>query len=142
MGDLVSLGTGVVFLTVAAFIMFNKVYSPQFVVWLIPLAALAWPKWKDFLIWQLFEVLHFWAIWMYLYATTADIQASNTFPTSFYVFAVLGHMIATGYLMYKVAQSMLEPRLDPVRRVGQVDPQAGAFAGAKDRFVLGVKHGA
>lgn len=131
-----------VFLIVAAFIMFNKVYSPQFVVWLIPLAALAWPKWKDFLIWQLFEVLHFWAIWMYLYATTADIQASNTFPTSFYVFAVLGHMIATGYLMYKVAQSMLEPGLDPVRRVGQVDPQAGAFAGAKDRFVLGVKHGA
>jgi uncharacterized membrane protein len=131
-----------VFLIVASFIMFNKVYSPQFVVWLIPLAALAWPKWKDFLIWQLFEVLHFWAIWMYLYATTADIQASNTFPTAFYVFAVLGHMIATGYLMYRVVQSMYDPELDPVRRVGQFDPQAGAFAGAKDRFVLGAKHGA
>ena len=79
-----------VFLIVASFVMFNKVYSPQFVVWLIPLAALAWPKWKDFLIWQLFEVLHFWAIWMYLYASTADIKPSNTFPTSFYVLAVLG----------------------------------------------------
>lgn len=125
-----------VFLIVASFIMFNKVYSPQFVVWLIPLAALAWPKWKDFLIWQLFEVLHFWAIWMYLYATTADIQASNAFPTSFYVLAVLGHMIATGWLMYRICASMFDPRLDPVRRSGQVDPQAGAFAGARDSFVL------
>ncbi|MBP2372670.1 glycosyltransferase family 87 protein [Paeniglutamicibacter psychrophenolicus] len=131
-----------VFLIVASFILFNKVYSPQFVVWLIPLAALAWPKWKDFLIWQLFEVLHFWAIWMYLYATTADIKASNTFPTAFYVYAVLGHMIATGYLMYRVSQSMFDPDLDPVRRVGQEDPQAGAFAGAEDKFVLGARHGA
>ncbi len=131
-----------VFLIVASFILFNKVYSPQFVLWLIPLAALAWPKWKDFLVWQLFEVLHFWAIWMYLYATNADIKASNTFPTSFYVFAVLGHMIATGYLMYKVSQSMFDTELDPVRRVGQVDPQAGAFAGASDKFVLRTTHGA
>lgn len=131
-----------VFLIVASFVMFNKVYSPQFVVWLIPLAALAWPKWKDFLIWQLFEVLHFWAIWMYLYASTADIKPSNTFPTSFYVMAVLGHMVATGYLMYKVSESMFKPELDPVRRTGQFDPQAGAFAGAPDRFVLGAKRGA
>ena len=130
-----------VFLIVASFVMFNKVYSPQFVVWLIPLAALAWPKWKDFLIWQLFEVLHFWAIWMYLYASTADIKPSNTFPTSFYVFAVLGHMIATGYLMYRVGESMFRPELDPVRRVGQLDPQAGAFAGAPDKFVLGGRRG-
>ena len=69
-----------VFLIVASFILFNKVYSPQFVVWLVPLAALAWPKWKDFLVWQLFEVLHFWAIWMYLYATTADIKAVQHVP--------------------------------------------------------------
>ena len=131
-----------VFLIVASFVLFNKVYSPQFVVWLIPLAALAWPKWKDFLLWQLFEVLHFWAIWMYLYASTADIKPSNTFPTSFYVMAVLAHMIATGYLMYKVGESMFRPELDPVRRTGQTDPQAGAFAGAEDRFVLGPKRGA
>ena len=51
-------------------------------------------------------------------------------------------MIATGYLMYRVSQSMFDPELDPVRRVGQEDPQAGAFAGAEDRFVLGARHGA
>ena len=37
------------FLIVAAFILTNKVYSPQFVIWLIPLLALARPRWRDFL---------------------------------------------------------------------------------------------
>ncbi|MER2137033.1 MAG: glycosyltransferase 87 family protein, partial [Arthrobacter sp.] len=40
-----------VFLIVAAFILTNKVYSPQFVLWLVPLLALARPRWRDFLIW-------------------------------------------------------------------------------------------
>ena len=48
------------FLIVAAFILTNKVYSPQFVIWLIPLLALARPRWRDFLIWQGIEGLH-WA---------------------------------------------------------------------------------
>ncbi|MGG5752528.1 glycosyltransferase family 87 protein [Zafaria sp. Z1313] len=130
------------FLIVAAFVLVNKVYSPQFVVWLIPLAALAWPRWRDFLAWQLAEALHFWAIWMYLYANAADIQEQHTFPTAFYVLAVAGHMLATAYIMYRVARSMLHPEEDPVRRVGQDDPQAGPFAGAPDRFTLGGALGA
>ncbi len=55
-----------VFLTVAAFLLTNKVYSPQYVLWLIPLAALARPRWRDFLIWQATEVVHFFGIWMLL----------------------------------------------------------------------------
>ncbi|NEE19225.1 hypothetical protein G3M58_73760, partial [Streptomyces sp. SID7499] len=35
------------FLVVAAFILTNKVYSPQYVLWLIPLAVLARPRWRD-----------------------------------------------------------------------------------------------
>ncbi len=119
------------FLVVAAFVLFNKVYSPQFVVWLIPLAALAWPRWRDFLIWQLVEALHFWAIWMYLYSGSTDVKDQNTFPEAFYVLAVAAHMLATGYLMYKVARSIWDPHTDPVRRVGQDDPQAGPYAGVE-----------
>ncbi|MBM6622500.1 DUF2029 domain-containing protein [Micrococcaceae bacterium RIT802] len=119
------------FLVVAAFVLFNKVYSPQFVVWLVPLAALAWPRWRDFLIWQLVEALHFWAIWMYLYSGSTDVKAQNTFPEAFYVLAVVGHMVATGYLMFRVARSAWDPDTDPVRRVGQDDPQAGPYAGTE-----------
>ena len=47
------------FLVVALFVLTNKVYSPQYVLWLIPLAALARPRWRDFLIWQGCEVALF-----------------------------------------------------------------------------------
>ena len=37
----------VAFLVVAAFLMTNKVYSPQYVLWLLPLLVLARPRWRD-----------------------------------------------------------------------------------------------
>ena len=36
------------FLTVAAFLLVNKVYSPQYVLWLVFLFPLARPRWRDF----------------------------------------------------------------------------------------------
>ena len=54
------------FLVVLAFLLVNKVYSPQYVLWLLPLAALARPRWRDLLIWQACEVLYFFAVWMHI----------------------------------------------------------------------------
>lgn len=54
------------FLTVAAFALTNKVYSPQFVLWLIPLAALALPRWRFVLTWQVGEVAYVVGIWAHL----------------------------------------------------------------------------
>lgn len=127
----------ILFLIVASFVLFNKVYSPQFVVWLVPLVALAWPRWKDFLIWQLFEVLHFWAVWLHLWALSAQWEPQHSFPPAFYVYAVVAHILATLWIMWKVVESMLDPSKDPVRRVGQEDPQAGPFAGLPDKYTLG-----
>lgn len=62
------------FLIVAAFVLTNKVYSPQYVLWLIPLAALARPRWRDFLVWQACEVMYFLGIWMYLAYTGSGDQ--------------------------------------------------------------------
>ena len=50
----------------AGFLLVNKVYSPQYVLWLLPLAALARPRWRDQLIWQGGEVFYFAAVWWYL----------------------------------------------------------------------------
>ena len=49
-----------------AFLLVNKVYSPQYVLWLLPLAALARPRWRDLLIWQACEVFYFFAVWMHI----------------------------------------------------------------------------
>ncbi|WP_309081810.1 glycosyltransferase 87 family protein [Zhihengliuella sp.] len=129
------------FLIVASFILFNKVYSPQFVVWLVPLAVLALPGWRDFLVWQFFEVLHFFAIWAYLYSLDAQLEATNALAPSAYVLAVAGHMLSLLYLMGRVVHGMLAPEADPVRRTGagnvvQDDPAGGPFAGAADRLTL------
>ncbi|GAA1348068.1 glycosyltransferase 87 family protein [Arthrobacter koreensis] len=125
-----------VFLIVAAFILTNKVYSPQFVLWLVPLLALARPRWRDFLIWQFFEVMHFWAIWLYLAFLIGGGAPENNLDPGWFVLSVAGHMVATMYLMARVAMDIWNPRTDPVRRMGIDDPQGGPFNLAPDRWRL------
>ncbi|MFE0099239.1 glycosyltransferase family 87 protein [Streptomyces sp. NPDC059009] len=124
------------FLVVAAFILTNKVYSPQYVLWLIPLAALARPRWRDFLIWQACEVAYFLGIWMYLAYTTSG-DAHKGLPTEGYQLAIAVHLLGTLYLCVVVVRDILMPERDVVRRAGDDDPSGGVLDGAEDVFVLG-----
>nr|WP_106976976.1 glycosyltransferase 87 family protein [Streptomyces sp. NRRL S-920] len=124
------------FLVVAAFILTNKVYSPQYVLWLIPLAALARPRWRDFLIWQVCEVAYFLGIWMYLAYTTSG-DAHKGLPTEGYQGAIVVHLLGTLYLCAVVVRDILMPERDVVRRGGDDDPAGGVLDGAEDVFVLG-----
>jgi uncharacterized membrane protein len=118
------------FLVVAAFILTNKVYSPQFVVWLVPLAALARPRWRDFLIWQAAEVAHFLATWAYLGGNDAPNRA---LPVAGYDFFIVAHVAATVYLAVLVVRDIYRPGFDPVRAGGDVDdPGGGVLDGAPD----------
>jgi hypothetical protein len=124
------------FLIVAAFILTNKVYSPQYVLWLVPLAALARPKWRDFLIWQACEVAYFLGIWMYL-AYTSSGDAHKGLPTDGYHWSVALHLLGTLYLCAVVVRDILMPERDVVRLTGDDDPSGGVLDGADDVFVLG-----
>ncbi|MEW1719692.1 glycosyltransferase 87 family protein [Streptomyces sp. NPDC093109] len=124
------------FLVVAAFILTNKVYSPQYVLWLIPLAALARPRWRDFLIWQACEVLYYLGIWMYLAYTTSG-DAHKGLPAEGYQLAIALHLAGTLYLCALVVRDILMPERDGVRADGSDDPSGGILDGAEDRFVLG-----
>jgi uncharacterized membrane protein len=124
------------FLIVGAFVLTNKVYSPQFVLWLIPLMALARPRWRDFLIWQAVEGLHWAAIWMYLGQVTSNGTTQHNIDMPYYVLAVILHMVATGYLMLRVAWDIRDPDYDVIRRHGMDDPHGGPFDGAPDRLRL------
>ncbi|MFD7497782.1 glycosyltransferase family 87 protein [Streptomyces sp. NPDC059832] len=123
-------------LVVAAFILVNKVYSPQYVLWLIPLAALARPRWRDFLIWQACEVMYFLGIWMYLAYTTSG-DKHQGLPTEGYQLAIALHLLGTLYLCAVVVRDILMPERDVVRRDGSDDPSGGVLDGAPDVFVLG-----
>ncbi|NEY30739.1 DUF2029 domain-containing protein [Streptomyces sp. PRKS01-65] len=124
------------FLIVAAFVLTNKVYSPQYVLWLVPLAALARPKWRDFLVWQACEVAYFLGIWLYLAYTTSG-DAHKGLPTEGYHWAIAVHLLGTLYLCVMVVRDILLPERDPVRRTGGDDPSGGVLDGAPDAFVLG-----
>ncbi|MEU3696365.1 glycosyltransferase 87 family protein [Streptomyces griseoviridis] len=124
------------FLIIAAFILTNKVYSPQYVLWLVPLAVLARPKWRDFLIWQACEVAYFLGIWMYLAYTTSG-DAHKGLPTDGYHWAIGAHLLGTLYLCVMVVRDVLLPDRDPVRRSGEDDPSGGVLDGAEDVFALG-----
>ena len=47
------------FLVVLAFLLTTKVWSPQYSLWLVPLLALARPRWRLNLMWQFTEI----AVW-------------------------------------------------------------------------------
>ncbi|MGW2655130.1 glycosyltransferase family 87 protein [Streptomyces sp. NPDC001478] len=123
------------FLVVAVFILVNKVYSPQYVLWLIPLAALARPRWRDFLIWQACEVMYFLGIWMYLAYTTSG-DKHQGLPTEGYQLAIVLHLVGTLYLCAVVVRDILMPERDAVRADGSDDPSGGVLDGAEDVFVL------
>jgi len=124
------------FLIVAVFIVTNKVYSPQYVLWLVPLAVLARPKWRDFLIWQACEVVYYLGIWMYLAYTTSG-DAHKGLPEVGYQWAIAVHLLGTLYLCGVIVRDILMPERDPVRRAGDDDPSGGVLDGAEDAFALG-----
>jgi uncharacterized membrane protein len=101
------------FLAVAAFLLVNKVWSPQFALWLLPLAVLARPRWRDLLIWQFGEVVYFVAIWWHL-AGFAD-PADPVISAQEYAIAVGVRVAGLLWLVGVVVRDILRPARDPVR---------------------------
>jgi uncharacterized membrane protein len=122
------------FLVLAAFMLTNKVWSPQYVVWLVPFAVLARPNWRPLVWWQLAEIWYFFAIWLFLVDPAGHDPAS--IADSSYYLAVWARAIAVIMLMAFVVRDILRPGRDLVRRDGVDDPSGGVFDGAEDRFRL------
>jgi uncharacterized membrane protein len=142
----------VLFLVVAAFLLTNKVWSPQYVLWLLPLAVLARPKLPAYILWQAGEILYFFSIWWLLLAGTLDKPADGLESTwhqlvhfhtplhgitvDVYYVGLLARFLTVFLLCALVVVDILVPRLDIVRAGGVDDPAGGVLDGAEDRFVL------
>ncbi|MGN6130623.1 MAG: glycosyltransferase family 87 protein, partial [Nocardioidaceae bacterium] len=110
------------FLVVTGFLVVNKVYSPQYVLWLLPLAALARPRWRDLLVWQAGEVFYFAMVWLHLGGWTAS--AASGQPDRVYWLAIVVRVAAELWLAALVVRDILRPWHDPVRADGLTDDPA------------------
>ena len=99
----------IAFLVVAAFLVVNKVYSPQYVLWLLPLAVLARPRWRDLLIWQACELVYFGAVWLYL----GGWLATSTNTSTPYQLAIVVRVLGELYLMAVVVRDIWWAYPDP-----------------------------
>jgi uncharacterized membrane protein len=116
------------FLTVAAFLVFNKVWSQQFVLWLLPLAVLARPRWGAFLAWQLAEVGYFLAF----YGELMGASGRSVFPEWVFVLAAMLRLTTVCVLAGFVVRDVLRPEADVVRQSYVDDPDGGVLDGAPD----------
>ena len=91
------------FFTVAIFTMTSKVYSPQYVLWLTPLAVIAIKNKKQltaFWIWQTTEMIYHLAIWQYL---ALDQGAEYGLPAGGYALSILLRIAGTAWFTYQLA---------------------------------------
>jgi uncharacterized membrane protein len=116
------------FLTVAAFLLVNKVWSPQFSLWLVPLAVLALPHRRILLAWMTIDMLVWVPRMYYLYG-----EANKGLPEQWFTATVLLRDIAVLGLIVLVVRQIYRPELDLVRWDGRVDdPAGGVFDRAED----------
>jgi len=87
------------FIVLATVMCASKVYSPQYVLWLIPLAVIALTDKRDlhaFWIWQAGEIIYHIAIWQHLATVTG---AKFGLPVYGYAIATLARIALTIYLI-------------------------------------------
>lgn len=101
-------------LIVAAFILLGKVYSPQFVIWLVPLVILARPVGRQFWIWQAAEVYHWVGVWLESARITAGGQlhlagTGDWWITAWYTTGIIAHMATLLWICASVIADLHRP---------------------------------
>lgn len=126
------------FLLIAAFLLTNKVWSPQYSLWLVPLAVLAIPRWKPLLAWMTIDAL-VWVPRMYYYLEQSNIAEGipdRGLPEGWFLATVSLRDLAVLGLCALVVREIYRPRHDLVRVSGDDDPAGGFLDGATDRLTV------
>jgi uncharacterized membrane protein len=110
-------------LTVVAFLLTNKIFSPQYSLWLIPLAVLACPRPRLLLLWMSVDAL-IWIPTMLLQLPHDDGGISlKLFSGTILVRDGLVALICAAVL-----RDIFHPERDPLRRLGVDDPCGGVLS--------------
>ncbi|MDL9935316.1 glycosyltransferase 87 family protein [Gordonia sp. ABSL1-1] len=123
------------FLLVAGFLLVNKVWSPQYSLWLVPLAVLAVPHARLLLAWMVVDAL----VWIPRMGLFLD-PSRRWLPEEWFTAAVLIRAAMVLVLCVVVIWQIWHPREDLVRRRwggGLLDdPAGGVLDGTPDRLAM------
>ena len=95
------------FIVLATVMILSKVYSPQYILWLTPLAVMAISNAKDlpaFWIWQGAEIIYHVAIWQHLATVTG---ARFGLPANWYSAFSMIRILASAYLIFVLVRRAL-----------------------------------
>lgn len=116
-------------LAVLVFFLTSKVYSPQFVLLLVPLAVLARPDWRDWTVLTITETLYSCAVWAHLGGLTMPGGADADVV---YWAAIVLRLAGEVWFGWGVLDDMRRPWIDPVRVGYADDPIGGVLDHAPD----------
>lgn len=125
------------FLVLMAFLLTNKVYSPQYVLWVLPFLAMCRPKWRDWVIFGIGEALYVMAIWGHL---GQYLNPAGGGPDKIFWAATILRMLTQTWVVCVVVRDILQPGKDLVRNgtlpgdrsAYHDDPSGGVLDGAPD----------
>ena len=122
----------VLFLVLTVFLLTNKVFSPQYALWYLPVVVLAIPRWRLLLVWQLTELCVVTTRFYYFINVDKGNNGSQGIGEEWFFSAVWVRDIMLLVLMALVVRDILRPEHDPVRRSGMDDPAGGVLDGLDD----------
>nr|WP_314036579.1 glycosyltransferase 87 family protein [Dietzia sp. CH92] len=123
------------FLIVAFFLLTNKVWSPQYSLWLVPLAVLAVPRARLLLTWMAFDAL----LWVAHMSYFHGVANKGIGPELFHPLVLVRDLLVVAVCAVVIAE-IYRPHLDRVRMTHQggpdgPDPLAGVLADPAERLV-------
>ena len=118
------------FLIVAIFLLTNKVWSPQYSLWLVPLAVLAVPRIKLLVPWMAFDAL----LWVAHMSYFHGVANRGIDPELFHLLVLTRNLLVVAVCVAVIVE-IYRPELDLVRRShwnspDGTDPLAGVLADA------------
>jgi uncharacterized membrane protein len=124
------------FLTMTAFLLTTKVWSPQYSIWLVPLLALARPRWRSALIWQATEIAVWIATLLWLLGGS---DPNKALPYEGLTWVLLIRDATLLVLAALIVRDIRRPESDVVRSADEPDPGAGLFAAAPADRLIGAR---
>ncbi|GAB7190705.1 glycosyltransferase 87 family protein [Kineococcus sp. NUM-3379] len=127
----------VALLLVAGLLLTGKALPVQASLWLLPLAALAVPRWREHAVWVATEAVYFVGVWLFLAGQSVP---DRGLPSELYLLVLLLRLAGIGWLVVVVVRDVSAPERDVVRSGdgagGVDDPAGGDLDGAPDALVV------